>query len=156
MRRSLTFIGSNRQCCEGYCCAIELFWPSAINRAPLASWRGKPCEVVNTGLILQKLLQGFFGPRARKYIIERCRAQPDLVPDRKNYTDAAELRNLCRRAGVQIGTIDALITQLRTSHKLVLLTTAQDFAHVAPNGRCKCATINLSERTIALTIAEFI
>ena len=87
--------------------------------------------VITTGLILQELLQGFSGPRAREDIIERFSALPDLVPDRKDHIDAAALRNQCRRAGVQIGTIDALIAQLCISHKLVLLTTDQDFAHVA-------------------------
>ena len=87
--------------------------------------------VVTTGLILQELLQGFSGPRARKDIIERFSALPDLAPDRKNHIDAAELRNQCRRAGVQIGTIDALIAQLCISHKLVLLTTDHDFVHAA-------------------------
>ena len=87
--------------------------------------------VVTTGLILQELLQGFSGPRARKDIIERFSALPDLAPDRKNHIDAAELRNQCRRAGVQIGTIDALIAQLCISHKLILLTTDHDFVHAA-------------------------
>jgi predicted nucleic acid-binding protein len=41
------------------------------------------------------------------------------------------LRNACRRAGVQIGTIDALLAQLCIRHKLTLLTTDKDFAHAA-------------------------
>jgi len=40
---------------------------------------------------------------------------------------AAELRNKCRRAGVQVGTIDALIAQLCIRHDLVLLSTDKDF-----------------------------
>ena len=87
--------------------------------------------VVTTGLILQELLQGFSGPRARKEIIERFSALPILSPDRHDHIDAAELRNQCRRAGVQIGTIDALLAQLCIRHKLTLLTTDQDFVHLA-------------------------
>ena len=87
--------------------------------------------IVTTGVILQELLQGFSGPRARKDIIERFSALPLLVPDRQNHIDAAELRNKCRRAGVQIGTIDALLAQLCIRHSLTLLTTDQDFVHVA-------------------------
>jgi predicted nucleic acid-binding protein len=45
--------------------------------------------------------------------------------------DAADLRNRCRRAGIQIGTIDALIAQLCIRHDLTLLTTDNDFAAVA-------------------------
>jgi predicted nucleic acid-binding protein len=87
--------------------------------------------VVTTGLILQELLQGFAGPRARKDIIERFAALPLLVPDRQDHIDAAELRNRCRRAGVQIGTIDALLARLCVRHELTLLTTDDDFGLVA-------------------------
>lgn len=87
--------------------------------------------VVTTGLILQELLQGFAGPRARKNIIERFTALPLLVPDRQDPIDAAGLRNRCRRAGVQIGTIDALLAQLCVRHELTLLTTDRDFAGIA-------------------------
>jgi hypothetical protein len=87
--------------------------------------------VVTTGLILQELLQGFSGPRSRKSIIERFSALPLLSPDRQDHIDAAEFRNRCRRAGVQIGTIDALLAQLCIRHGLTLLTTDKDFVHVA-------------------------
>ena len=87
--------------------------------------------VVTTGLVLQELLQGFAGPRARKDIIGRFAALPLLSPDRQNHIDAAELRNRCRRAGVQLGTIDALLAQLCIRHGLTLLTTDDDFVHSA-------------------------
>jgi hypothetical protein len=87
--------------------------------------------VVTTGLILQELLQGFAGPRARKDIIDRFTALPLLMPERQDHIDAADLRNRCRRAGVQIGTIDALLAQLCVRHDLALLTTDNDFARIA-------------------------
>jgi predicted nucleic acid-binding protein len=62
-------------------------------------------SIVTTGLILQELLQGVAGPRARKEIVERFAALPLLIPDRRDYIDAAELRNRCRRSGIQVGTI---------------------------------------------------
>jgi predicted nucleic acid-binding protein len=83
--------------------------------------------VVTTGLVLQELLQGFAGPRARRQIIERFSALPLLVPDRQDHVEAAEVRNRCRRAGVQIGTIDALLAQICIRHELTLLTTDRDF-----------------------------
>ena len=67
--------------------------------------------IVTTGLILQELLQGFSGPRARKDLIDRFGALPFLNPDRQDHIAAAELRNRSRRAGIQIGTIDALLAQ---------------------------------------------
>jgi predicted nucleic acid-binding protein len=88
-------------------------------------------SIVTTGLILQELLQGFAGPRARKEIVERFAALPLIIPDRRDYIDAAELRNRCRRSGVQIGTIDALLAQLCIRHDLTLLTTDGDFTLAA-------------------------
>jgi predicted nucleic acid-binding protein len=87
--------------------------------------------IVTTGLILQELLQGFAGPRASKNIIDRFTALPLLAPDRQDHIDAAELRNRCRRGGVQIGTIDALLAQLCIRHGLTLLTTDKDFVQAA-------------------------
>lgn len=86
--------------------------------------------LVTTGLILQELLQGFAGPKARVEIIDRFSALPLIVPDRLDHIEAAELRNTCRRKGLQIGTIDALLAQLCVRHGLLMLTTDQDF-HLA-------------------------
>ena len=87
--------------------------------------------IVTTGLVLQELLQGFAGPRARQDIIERFTALPLLSPDRQDHVAAAELRNRCRRAGLQIGTIDALLAQLCIRHELAMPTTDKDFGRVA-------------------------
>lgn len=88
-------------------------------------------SVITTGLILQELLQGFTGPKARAGLIERFAALPLLIPDRQDHIEAAVLRNQCRRKGVQIGTIDALLAQLCIRHDLLLLTTDRDFSHAA-------------------------
>jgi predicted nucleic acid-binding protein len=83
--------------------------------------------VVTTGLVLQELLQGFSGAKASAQIIERFAALPLLQPEREDHVAAAELRNTCRRAGIQVGTIDALIAQLCIRHDLTLLSTDNDF-----------------------------
>ena len=85
--------------------------------------------VVTTGLVLQELLQGFSGPKARPQIIDRFSSLPLVQPDRQDHIDAAALRTTCRRGGVQLGTIDALIAQICIRHQLTLLTTDQDFTH---------------------------
>ena len=84
-----------------------------------------------TGLVLQELLQGFSGPRARDRVIERFSALPFLSPDRQDHIAAADLRNRCRRAGVQVGTIDAILAQLCLRYDLTLLTTDTDFQRIA-------------------------
>lgn len=90
---------------------------------------GEP--VFTTGIVLQELLQGFRGPRQRDRIVERFAALPFLVPDRTDHIEAAEIRNRCRRRGVQIGTIDALLAALCIRHELTMLTADADFARVA-------------------------
>ena len=80
-----------------------------------------------TGLVLQELLQGFSGPKARSQLIERFAALAFLQPDRDDHIEAAEVRNACRRNGVSIGTIDAVLIQLCLRHDLVLLSTDNDF-----------------------------
>ena len=54
-----------------------------------------------------------------------------IVPARDDYVEAARLRNQCRRRGIQVGTIDALLAQLCIGHKLVMLSTDRDFSHIA-------------------------
>jgi predicted nucleic acid-binding protein len=93
--------------------------------------------VVTTGLVLQELLQGFSGPKSRAQIIERFASLPLLQPDREDHVAAAEVRNTCRRAGIQIGTIDALIAQLCIRHDLTLLSTDNDFKLAAPHCRLR-------------------
>jgi predicted nucleic acid-binding protein len=87
--------------------------------------------ILTTGLVLQELLQGFSGPKARTQILDRFSAVPLLAPDREDHIAAAELRNHCRRTGIQIGTIDAVLAQLCLRHDLTMLSTDNDFGHVA-------------------------
>lgn len=92
---------------------------------------GGGAQVFTTGLVLQELLQGFSGPRNRQAMIERFAALPFLVPDRRDHIEAADLRNQCRRQGLQVATIDALLAQLCIRHDLAMLTTDRDFAAIA-------------------------
>ncbi len=87
--------------------------------------------VFTTGIVLQELLQGFRGPTARDSIVERFASLPMIVPNRDDHVAAAAIRNACRRRGVQLGTIDALLVRLCLRHDLELLTTDGDFRHAA-------------------------
>jgi len=84
-------------------------------------------QVFTTGLVLQEVLQGFAGPRNRDQLVERLSVLAFLQPDKLDHIAAADIRNACRRRGVQIGTIDALLIQLCQRYDLTLLTTDQDF-----------------------------
>jgi len=87
--------------------------------------------VVTTGLIVQELLQGFLPDRSQSEIRRRLGALAYVQPSRDDHIAAADLRNRCRRAGVQLGTVDALIAQLCISRNLELLSTDRDFEHAA-------------------------
>ena len=80
-------------------------------------------QVFTTGLVLQELLQGFAGPKDRAQLVDRLSALAFLQPDKEDHIEAAEVRNSCRRCGVQVGTIDALLIQLCRRNDLTLLTT---------------------------------
>ena len=86
-------------------------------------------EIWTTGLVLQELLQGFRGPKARDAIVARFESLPMIVPDRTDHIAAADMRNHCRRHGVQLGTVDALLAQLCVRHNLEMLTIDTDFHH---------------------------
>lgn len=88
-------------------------------------------EVVLTGVVLQELLQGVVdGPVKERLVAELVKLSL-LVPSRDDHLMAAELFTTCRRKGVQLGTVDALLAALCIRRDLVLLSTDRDFAHAA-------------------------
>jgi len=93
--------------------------------------------ILTTGLVIQELLQGFSGPKARDQILDRFSAVPLLVPNRDDHIRAADLRNRCRRSGVHVGTIDVLLAELCIRHDLTMLTTDQDFERIAGHSALK-------------------
>ena len=121
-------------------------WSLAFRRDGAAAARGarelaRAVEagemLFTTGIVLQELLQGFSGPRSRDRIIDAFSAMPLLLPERHDHINAAELRNRCRRAGIQIGTIDALLAQLCIRHHLTMLSTDNDFRRIARHSDLK-------------------
>ena len=99
--------------------------------ALIEAMRSGETTLVTTGLVLQELLQGFLGAKAQNQILDRFSAVPLLVPDRNDHVEAAQLKNRCRRSGVQIGTIDALLAQLCIRNDLTMLTCDHDFGRIA-------------------------
>ncbi len=115
-------------------------WSLALRRdapsdAPEVTYLAHTLEtggsVITTGLVLQELLQGFRGARSRDRIVRRFASLPFLMPDRSDHIAAADLRTACRRKGIKVGTIDALLAQLCITHDLVMLTTDADFSRAA-------------------------
>jgi predicted nucleic acid-binding protein len=101
----------------------------AVSRLKAALKDGE--NVFTTGLILQELLQGFKGPKARRRIIEDFAPLPLIIPERKDHSDAADLKVKLRQKGIQADTIEVLLAQLCLRHGLSLLSTDRDFVHIA-------------------------
>lgn len=87
--------------------------------------------VVSTGMILLELLRGFVPSTAQKVIQTAFESIELIEPDRDDYLDAAVIANTCRRAGVQLGSVDALIARLAIAGGHTLLTTDNHFHHAA-------------------------
>ncbi|MFW0796195.1 PIN domain-containing protein [Gordonia sp. CPCC 205515] len=86
--------------------------------------------VLTTGMIMLELLRGFVPDHSQDTIRSAFDAIEFIEPSRADYVDAAAIGNTCRRAGVQLGSVDCLIAQLAIVGGHTLLTTDQDF-HVA-------------------------
>jgi predicted nucleic acid-binding protein len=87
--------------------------------------------VAITGMVLLELLRGFLPPRAQDRIMNDLAALELIEPTRDDYVEAARLANTCRQAGVQLGSVDALLAQLAISRHLEMLTTDRDFENAA-------------------------
>jgi predicted nucleic acid-binding protein len=87
--------------------------------------------VATTGVILQELLQGVIPERVRRQITETFAVLEYLAPSRDDHVAAAGVRNTLRSAGVQVGTIDALIAQLAIAGSHTVLSTDKDFHQAA-------------------------
>jgi hypothetical protein len=84
-----------------------------------------------TGLIVQEILQGVSGPRHRDQVVARLASLPFLTPEWEDHVSAADLFGRCRRAGVQIESVDALLAQLCLRYDLTMLTADKDFHQIA-------------------------
>ena len=88
-------------------------------------------SVVTVGVVYLELLRGFTTGAGRTTIDRDFLSTPFLEPKRDDYAAAADLSIACRRAGVQLETVDALIAHVCIAHDLTLLTADADFTHAA-------------------------
>lgn len=83
--------------------------------------------VVTTGVVVQEVLQGLVSDRSRRDVRERMSLMARVEADLADHLAAADIHSACRRAGVRLGTVDALLAALSIRHRLTLLTTDRDF-----------------------------
>ncbi|MBN4054798.1 PIN domain-containing protein [Nitrospira defluvii] len=89
------------------------------------------------GVILQELLQGIRSQEHFNRLSGRLKSFPLIEPRRKDYIEAARLRNQCGKKGVQAGTIDFLIAAICIQYHCYLLTTDRDFGLIAEESTLK-------------------
>ncbi len=97
-------------------------WPHALRDEDV---------VVTCGVVVRELRQGLLPVGVRTTIQNRILALPSIVPTVDGHVEASEIWNRCRRAGVQLGTVDALIARLSIAYSIPLLSTDRDFEHAA-------------------------
>jgi predicted nucleic acid-binding protein len=83
------------------------------------------------GVIIQEVLQGLHDPGTIEEIYGRMSLLPYIEPAQGTYRAAAVLFQRCRREGIQIHTVDALIMALAIQHAIPVLTLDTDFTKVA-------------------------
>src|SRR5690606_20606805 len=79
--------------------------------------------VLTTPVIIQEVLQGLMSDASRATVAERMSRLGRVGAHLDDHLAAAEAFTECRRRGLQLGTIDALLAALCLCHGLTLLTT---------------------------------
>jgi predicted nucleic acid-binding protein len=93
--------------------------------------RGEP--IVVPGICLQEILSGGRSSGQFERLASLISPFPVLLASRAHHVSAARIANACRSAGVAVAAVDALVAALTLEHSARLLTTDDDFGHVAPH-----------------------
>lgn len=88
-------------------------------------------DVFLLGIILQEILQGFRREDVARRLARRLEPFELLPLERRHYEAAARLRRKCVTSGITPSTIDCLIGAAALEHRCRLLTTDEDFRHIA-------------------------
>lgn len=83
------------------------------------------------GEILQELLDGVATDRDFQKLVEILKPFPLLQTSRETFISASELRNRCRKKGVQASPVDFLIAAACIEKGYPLLTSDKDFTRIA-------------------------
>lgn len=94
-------------------------------------------QIFLLGVILQEILSGIADKALFDRLADYLAAFPLVELGREAYVAAAELRNKCRKNGIQAGTIDFLIASTCIEKGLLLFTLDKDFEAIASLGGLK-------------------
>ncbi|MDP1808965.1 MAG: PIN domain-containing protein [Actinomycetota bacterium] len=83
------------------------------------------------GVIIQELLAGIMDHKLFERVAEHLANFPMITLERRDYIEAAKLRNACKRRGFSAGAIDFLIASTCIQRNLLLYTLDKDFQNIA-------------------------
>lgn len=83
------------------------------------------------GQILQELLDGVASEKDFQKLVQSLQPFPLLETTRQTFISASDLRNRCRKKGVQASPVDFLIAAACIEKSYPLLTSDKDFARIA-------------------------
>jgi predicted nucleic acid-binding protein len=88
-------------------------------------------RVVVPGIVIQELLSGIKDPSQAEKIMGIMEGYPILLATQDHHIEAANISNVCRKAGVSAATIDCLIAAQCILENGILLTLDDDFSLMA-------------------------
>ena len=88
-------------------------------------------RVVVPGIVIQELLSGIKEPSQAEKIMGIMEGYPILLATQDHHIEAANISNVCRKAGVSAATVDCLIAAQCIMLNGVLLTLDDDFKRIS-------------------------
>lgn len=88
-------------------------------------------RVVVPGIVMQELLSGIKEPAQVEKLIDVMTGYPILLATKDQHIEAANISNVCRRAGVAAATVDCLIASQCIMGNGALLTLDEDFIRIS-------------------------
>jgi hypothetical protein len=88
-------------------------------------------RMVVPGIVIQELLSGIKEPSQAEKIMEIMEGYPILLATQDHHIEAANISNVCRKAGVSVATVDCLIAAQCIMENGILLTLDDDFSLMA-------------------------
>ncbi len=83
------------------------------------------------GIVIQEVLQGLHDPHVLWELDMRMSLLDCLETTRETYRKAADLFRRCRRRGIAVHTVDALIMAIAIEHRVPAFTLDGDFVRAA-------------------------
>ncbi len=83
------------------------------------------------GIVLQEILDGIKTAKQFDLLNDYFEAFPLITMERKDFIEAARLKNKCRSKGIQAGSIDFLIAAIAINRNYPLLSADKDFQYIA-------------------------